>query len=183
MLSGLSSRISADLTGSNTANAITGHAGTNTLKGEGGNDVLKASSGNDRVYGGTGDDKLYGGLGNDRLYGGTGSDRDIFVFDTRPNKSSNVDRVYDFNPRYDTFHLDNAVFTKLGSGSAARPVKFKADMFVKGANAQDAEDRIIYDRKTGALSYDQDGTGSKAQVKIATLDKNLALTHNDFFVV
>jgi serralysin len=183
MLSGLSSRMAADLTGSNTANAITGHAGANTLKGEGGNDLLKAASGNDRVYGGTGDDKLYGGLGNDRLYGGTGSDQDIFVFDTRPNKSTNVDRVYDFNPRYDTFQLDNAVFTKLGTGSAARPKKFSSDMFVKSNKAQDAEDRVIYDRKTGALYYDQDGTGSKAQVKIATLNKNLALTHNDFFVI
>ncbi len=56
-------------------------------------------------------------------------------------------------------------------------------MFVKATKAQDAEDRIVYDRKTGALYYDQDGSGSKAQVKIAMLNKNLALTHNDFFVI
>ena len=49
------------------------------------------------------------------------------------------------------------------------PKKFKADMFVNGKKAQDPEDRIVYDRKTGSLYYDQDGTGSQAQVKIATL--------------
>jgi Ca2+-binding RTX toxin-like protein len=182
-LASLSARTAANLTGSSTANEITGHAGANLLKGEGGHDVLKASSGNDRVYGGTGNDKLYGGSGNDKLYGGTGSGRDIFVFDTRPNKSTNVDRVYDFNPRYDTFHLDNAAFTKLGTGSAARPKKFKSDMFVKSDKAQDGQDRIVYDKKTGALYYDKDGTGGAAQVKIATLSKNLALSHNDFFVI
>ena len=52
---------------------------------------------------------------------------------------------------------------------SSKGVKFKSDMFVKGKAAQDREDRIVYDSKTGALYYDQDGTGSNAQVKIATL--------------
>jgi Ca2+-binding RTX toxin-like protein len=153
------------------------------LTGTSGADMLKGGRYADTFKGQGGNDTIYGGLGNDRLYGGTGSGRDVFVFDTRPNKSSNVDKIYDFNPRYDSIQLDNAVFTKLGSGSAARPVKFKADMFVKGKTAQDREDRIVYDKDTGALYYDKDGTGAAAQVKIATLSKNLALTHNDFFVI
>jgi Ca2+-binding RTX toxin-like protein len=180
-LSGVSSRTAASLTGSDTANEITGHAGTNTLKGQGGHDVLKASLGNDSVYGGTGNDKVYGGAGNDRLYGEAG--RDMFVFDTRTNKRTNVDKVYDFRSRDDSFHLDNKVFTKLGSGTEARPKKFKADMFVENSRAQDAEDRIVYDRKTGNLYYDQDGTGSKAQVKIATLTNKAKLYWHDFFVI
>ncbi|MBM6579131.1 hypothetical protein ILT44_02960 [Microvirga sp. BT689] len=142
------------LKGSNFANVITGNAGAN---------------------------KIYGGLGNDLLRGGAG--KDTFVFDTKLNKSSNVDRILDFNVRDDSFHLDNKYFTKLGSGTASKPKKFGSDMFVKATKAQDREDRIIYDKKTGALYYDQDGTGSKAQVKIATLTKNLPLTHNDFFVI
>jgi Ca2+-binding RTX toxin-like protein len=56
-------------------------------------------------------------------------------------------------------------------------------MFVKGSHARDREDRIIYDTKTGALYYDKDGIGLSAQIKIATLNKNLKLTHKDFFVV
>jgi Ca2+-binding RTX toxin-like protein len=104
------------------------------------------------------------------------------VFDTRTNKSTNVDRVYDFRSRDDSFHLDNATFTKLGRGSTAG-VRFKSDMFVENNKAKDAEDRIVYDRKTGALYYDQDGTGSKAQVKIATISNKTKLYWHDFFVI
>ena len=101
----------------------------------------------------------------------------------KPSKSSNVDRIYDFNPKYDSFQLENAVFSKLGSGSSARPKKISAYMFVKGKSAQDNEDRLIYDQKAGALYYDKDGTGGASQVKIATLTKGLKLTYNDFFVI
>ncbi|MBW4953804.1 hypothetical protein KZW03_30345, partial [Klebsiella pneumoniae] len=120
-----------------------------------------------------------GGLGNDKLYGGAG--RDAFVFDTRPNKRTNADKVYDFKSRDDSFYLDNKYFTKLGSGSEARPKKFKSDMFIEGKKAQDREDRIVYDKKTGSLYYDQDGTGSKAQVKIATITNKTKLYWHDFF--
>lgn len=180
-LSGVSSTTAAYLIGSNSANEMIGHSGVNTLKGQGGNDVLKAGSGNDRLYGGIGNDTLYGGSGNDVLIGDSG--RDIFVFDTRPSQSANVDRIADFNPAYDTIWLDNRVFAKLGTGSLAKPTKLNPDMFVIGATAKDREDRIIYDKATGALYYDADGTGSTAQVKIATLSKNLKLTYHDFFVV
>lgn len=108
---------------------------------------------------------------------------DSLQSETRLNKSTNVDRVSDFRSADDTFWLDNKVFTKVGSGSLSRPKKFKSDMFTEGKAAQDAEDRIVYDKKTGALYYDQDGTGSKAQVKIATLVNKTKLTYHDFFVI
>jgi Ca2+-binding RTX toxin-like protein len=181
-LSGVSSKTSANLTGSNTDNEITGHAGVNTLRGLSGNDVLKASSGNDTLKGDVGSDKLYGGLGNDKLYGGTGSGKDVFVFDTRLNKTKNVDRIYDFNTKYDFIQLENKIFTKLGLDSP-KGVKLKSDMFVKGKAAQDREDRIIYDKSTGALYYDKDGTGSAAQVKIATLTNKAKLYWHDFYVI
>ncbi len=160
------------LKASDFANAITGNALNNSLWG---------LAGNDRITAGSGNDKIYGGLGNDTLYGEAG--RDIFVFDTKTNKSTNVDRVEDFRYQDDSIYLENKIFTKLGSGSATKPKKFKSDMFVQGKKALDREDRIVYDKKTGALYYDQDGTGSKAQVKIATLDKNLKLFYHDFYVI
>ncbi|MEE1657860.1 hypothetical protein VB618_16795 [Microvirga sp. CF3062] len=149
--------------GTNGNNVLKGNAVANTLKGNGGNDMI------------------YGMLGNDKLYGGTG--RDTFVFDTRLNKTKNVDKIYDFKSKDDTFHLDNAIFTKLGSGTAARPKKFKSDMFVEGKRAQDREDRIVYDKKTGALYYDKDGTGGSVQVKIATINNKTTLKFDDFFVI
>jgi Ca2+-binding RTX toxin-like protein len=178
-LSGVLSSRSANLTGSNTANAITGHGGRNSLKGQGGHDTLKASSGNDTLSGGTGNDTLQGGTGRDTLKGGSG--RDAFVFDTRPS-STHVDRIVDFRSADDSLFLDNAVFAGLGRGSSGG-VRFKADMFVEGTGAKDAQDRIVYDRATGSLYHDQDGTGAKAQVKIATLANKAPLSHLDFFVI
>jgi Ca2+-binding RTX toxin-like protein len=180
---------SLNLSGSNFSNTIIGGGGTNILRGYGGNDLLQAEAGHDRIYGDSGNDTIFGGPGNDVIFGGSGTDRlygeagrDIFVFDTKASKT-NVDRIYKYNPKDDTIWLDNAVFTKLGKGSLTKPKKFKSDMFVKSNRALDREDRIIYDKKTGALYYDKDGTGSAAKVKVANLDKKLKLTYHDFFVV
>jgi Ca2+-binding RTX toxin-like protein len=168
------------LAGSNFANAIIGNSLSNSLWGQAGNDRLTGDLGNDRLYGGSGNDRVAGGSGNDQLKGEAG--RDVFVFDTRLSKSTNVDKVYDFKSRDDSFQLENSIFTKLGKGSS-KGVKFKSDMFVEGKKAQDREDRIVYDKKTGALYYDQDGTGSKAQVKIATITNKTKLYYHDFFVI
>jgi len=144
-------------------------------------DKLAGAEGRDLLSGEAGRDTIHGGVGNDKLYGGRG--QDVFVFDTTPNKTTNVDRIVDFNPKYDAIWLDDSVFAGLGDGTISTPVKFKSDMFVKGTKAKDRQDRIIYDSETGALYYDQDGTGSKAKVKIAILPANLKLTYNDFFAV
>jgi len=128
-----------NLTGSDYGNTILGNAGRNRLQGQGGGDVMRAEAGND---------VLSGGLGSDQLRGGAG--KDVFVFDTRTNKSTNVDKIDDFSSRHDSLHLDNAIFTKLGKGSS-NGMKFKADMFVEASRAQDTQDRIIYNKKTGVL--------------------------------
>ncbi|WP_315986524.1 M10 family metallopeptidase C-terminal domain-containing protein [Microvirga sp. Mcv34] len=154
------------------ADTLQGNAAANLLKGNDGIDTLFGDVGNDTLYGGAGDDKLYGGAG-----------RDSFVFDSKVGKGANVDRIYDFNPTYDSILLDNKIFTKLGAGSPSSPKMFNVDMFVRASKAQDREDRIIYDRKTGALLYDADGTGAAAKVKIATLGKTLKLGYQDLFVI
>ncbi|MET0743603.1 MAG: calcium-binding protein, partial [Microvirga sp.] len=59
----------------------------------------------------------------------------------------------------------------------------KSDFFHTGAAAHDADDHLIYNRSTGALYYDSDGTGAAKQVLLATLSKNLKMTYKDFFVV
>ena len=105
------------------------------------------------------------------------------MFNTRLNKSTNVDKIYDFRYQDDSFQLDNRYFTKLGSGTESKPKKFNSDMFVTGTKAKDREDRIVYDKKSGNLYYDQDGTGSKAQVKIATIVNKTTLKFDDFFVI
>ncbi|MGO4705593.1 cadherin domain-containing protein [Microvirga sp. 2MCAF38] len=146
------------------------------------NEIAKGSAGNDVLKGGTGKDRFYGGLGNDALEGGKG--QDIFVFNTKTNKKTNVDTIKDFSVKDDTIWLDNAIFKKLGkSGSEKKPAKLSKDFFTIGIKAADAKDYLIYNKKTGSLSYDADGSGKGAAVQIAKLAKNLKLTEKDFFVV
>lgn len=155
--------------GSGGSDFIVGTSVSNSIKGLGGNDVLK---------GGGGNDYLYGGLGNDKLYGGSG--KDTFVFDTKPNKFSNKDTIYDFSVKDDTIRIDNAVFTKVGANGALKSSAFWSS---KDGKAHDSSDRIIYDKDGGQLYYDADGSGKGAAVQIAQLTKYLVMTYNDFRVV
>jgi Ca2+-binding RTX toxin-like protein len=163
---------------------LRGTAGANTLAGRGNNDILSGLSGKDGLYGNGGNDKLSGGLGNDTLSGGTGSD--IFVFDAklsktnRLNKQQNLDRITDFSVADDTIHLTKGVFTKIAKKGVLAGSAFYAS--TKGV-AHDASDRIVYNKKTGALFYDKDGSGAAEAIQIATLSSRLGLTSTDFFVI
>lgn len=122
--------------------------------------------------------KLAGGGGNDTLRGGLGND--VFVFDTAIG-AANRDTIVDFSNvsgNNDTFQLDNAVFTRLGAAGALNTSFFKA-----GTTAQDANDYIVYNKATGALYYDADGSGGGAAVQIATLSNRPTLTAGDFVVI
>ena len=167
--------------GTTAADVVYGGGGRDTLSGNAGDDTLKGGSGSDTLAGGVGNDRLWGGLGKDVLSGNTG--KDAFVFDTKLSKTTNVDTLKDYNVRDDSVWLENAVFKGIGSGSLAKPKKLSSDAFHAGKAAADAQDRIVYDKATGGLYYDRDGTGAAAQVKFATLKKGLALNHHDFFVI
>lgn len=57
-----------------------------------------------------------------------------------------------------------------------------ADAFRLGKIAQDATDRILYDRKTGALYFDADGNGAGEAVQFAQLKAGADLSHLDFIL-
>jgi Ca2+-binding RTX toxin-like protein len=151
------------------------------LTGTAGAEKYFGGRGNDRINTGGGNDWLGGGLGNDVLTGGKG--KDAFVFNTKPHKKSNIDKVADFNVKDDSFYLDNAVFKKLGKGTELSPGKLKAGLFTIGDKAKDKNDYLVYDNKKGVLYYDEDGSGAKAAVAFASLGKNLKMTLKDFFVI
>ncbi len=69
--------------------------------------------------------------------------------------------------------------------STLSPGALDADAFkdVGTGATVDANDRIVYDSRTGALSYDADGSGAGAAVQFATLDNRAALNAGDFVVV
>ena len=88
-----------------------------------------------------------------------------------------MDKISKFSTKDDRIALEVDFFAGL-IGS-----KLASSTFYIGTKAKDADDRIIYNKTSGALSYDADGSGSMAAVKFATLDKNLKLTASDFILI
>ncbi len=127
------------------------------------------------IVGTVGKNVLAGGLGNDTLAGGAGAD--TFLFNTALNKTTNVDRITDFNVAQDTIQLENAVFKGLANGWLA------ASAFHTGMAAADTLDRVIYNKATGAILFDADGSGRGAAIQFATVTAGLSLTHLDFQVI
>jgi Ca2+-binding RTX toxin-like protein len=122
----------------------------------------------------------------DRLSGSTGGD--VFVFDSklgtaRTDRKVNFDTITDFSVKYDSLWLDHAVFRKIGSGTLLSPKQLNKKFFTVGDEAKDGNDYLIYNKKTGVLSYDADGSGSKQAIEFAQLKKGLSLTHKDLFVI
>ncbi len=160
--------------GSGKADRMAGDGKANVFQGNGGKDVLTGRGGADKLEGGAGNDQLNGGLGKDVLTGGAG--KDVFIFDTAAGRA-NLDRITDFNVVADTIRLDRSVYDQLATGRLA------AQAFTIGAAAKDADDRIVYNGKTGMLLYDADGAGGTAAVQIAQLSAGLKLTAADFDVI
>jgi Ca2+-binding RTX toxin-like protein len=129
-------------------------------------DILDGGGGNDRVGGGPGDDVVTGGRG-----------KDTFVISGPVNAFVNVDEIADFKPKDDMIELDKSVFAAPNAG------KLKAKHFVLGKKAKDGNDHVIYNKKNGGVYYDEDGKGDDPMVQFAQLDKKLAMTNADFFVV
>ena len=165
----------ATLTGASNIN-ITGNSLSNTITGNTGNNTLAAGAGNDTVNGGGGNDKIFGSVGNDTLTGGTGND--IFVFNTTLNAATNIDTIKDFSAAPDTIWLENAFFTTLGVAGALPSGAFRI-----GSAALDSDDRIIYNRDTGALIYDANGSASGGEIQFAKLATGLAITSADFLII
>ncbi|WP_414473404.1 right-handed parallel beta-helix repeat-containing protein [Microvirga sp. M2] len=147
-----------DLTGNRLNNTLTGNAASNVIKGADGNDVLN------------------GGGGNDALFGGTGYD--VFIFNTALSSISNKDRIADFNPRYDTIKLENAIFKSLKSTGTLDPASFTV-----GSSAKDANDYIGYNKTTGDVWYDSNGSKAGGHVTFANVGADKAVTYADFIVI
>ncbi|EIM24711.1 M10 family metallopeptidase C-terminal domain-containing protein [Microvirga lotononidis] len=153
-----------------------GGTGNDVLVGNVGSNVLKGGAGKDCLNGLDGADTLHGGAGRDVLLGGEGMD--VFVFDTSLRKGVDLDHILDFSVADDTVYLENAVFSHLG-----RAGKLASAAFWTGSKAHDRSDRVIYDKKSGLLYYDPDGTGDSGQIKFAQLTKGLKMTAGDFRII
>lgn len=181
--------VSGTMAGLSGDDRLTGNGYANTLSGGNGNDTLFGVAGKDRLIGGRGNDQIYGGLANDTLYGSDGADRlsggggadvlsggagvDQFVFDVGPTYA-NRDLITDFG-NADHILLENSIFNRLGAAGA-----LKASQFKLIGSTLDSSDRILYDRDTGMIYYDADGSGAIARTGIARLANAPVLGFDDF---
>lgn len=148
---------------------LLGGADNDRLVGGRGNDILNGGAGNDRLVSGPGNSRLLGGQGNDILIGGTGRNalsggggRDRFVFE---KAQGTADVVTDFNARQDQIVIARRGFGAVGLSAGRLPDR----QFVLGSRAQSADERFIYDDRSGTLFFDPDGNGSQKQRAIAVL--------------
>ena len=151
-----------------------GNSGNDTLNGANHDDRLYGGSGNDKLFGKDGDDFLFGGPGNDVLAPSDGADR--LYFDTRLNADKNVDHVQGFDLS-DTFYLDRGIFPTIAPGYLTD------EAFVIGPKATEPDDRIIYQKSTGKLFFDADGSkDNHHQILFAVVDNKADLNYSDFYI-
>lgn len=143
-------------TGNYRDNQISGNEAANMLNGREGNDVLDGKGGSD---------VLIGGLG-----------ADVFAFTTVAN-GANVDQIGDFQAGTDRIALDDGAFAGLAPGALS------SEAFRVAGASVDADDRVLYDRTSGALLFDADGAGGAEAVMVAMLQPGLDLTFSDFLVI
>jgi len=154
----------------------TGNAENNTLTGNAENNTLTGLAGNDTLLGGNGNDTLYGGLGNDILNGGSGLD--VLVFNEILS-STHIDQIVNFSAADDTIWLGKRYFKAFTASG-----KIADEAFNFGSAATQSDDRIIYNKQTGALLYDADGLGGAVAMQFAQLSGLTdSLSASDFYVI
>jgi peptidoglycan/xylan/chitin deacetylase (PgdA/CDA1 family) len=138
--------------------------------------TLTGESAGNTLVGTVMSDTLHGLFGADTLTGGPGADR--FVFETALSATTNVDTITDFTSGTDTLVLQDLIFANVPRGTLA------AAGFVSSAApvAADANDRILYNTTTGAVSYDADGSAAAPAMVFAMLSNHPALTAQDIYV-
>ncbi|PDT10290.1 calcium-binding protein, partial [Rhizobium sp. M1] len=166
----------ASISGSDANDFIDATGSGDTVFGGAGADRLAGWAGEDWLSGESGADTLIGGGGRDTLTAGDGAD--LFVFDILET-DENSDLLIDFAGSGldgDTIQLRGSVFSSIG-------LSLTANEFAFGTQAQDGDDRIVYDQSEGILYYDSNGNVDGGQVLLATLANRADLSVSDFQII
>lgn len=160
------------LTGTDASESVMGSNGNDTLLGNRGDDSLVGGAGNDSMDGGEDNDTLIGNAGVDICTGGYGADQFVFNLNARFNRTlMGVDQITDFTKGEDKIALSKTTFR------GVKRITFETVKNQKQAQLSDAT--FTYIRKTGVLSYNQNGDkagfGSGGQFADLTNGLNLAV--------
>ena len=79
----------------------------------------------------------------------------------KPNKSTNLDKVVDFNVKDDASISTTPSSPSSEEGHRSQPGKLSKAFFTIGDKAKDKNDYVVYDNKKGVLYYDEDGSGGR----------------------
>lgn len=124
-------------------------------------------------------DSLNGNRGNDTLAGGGGGDS--FEFRQAPG-SGNRDTLTDFTRGSDRLTFSRAALKGLGTGSTLSAAQLL--LFSGGTPSQTSTTRFLFNTSTSVLSYDADGSASKAApVEVALLSGVTTLSAGDFSLI
>ena len=152
--------------GSDFADELFGRAGNDALFGWLGDDFIKGNKGNDFLVGDDGFDQLWGGPGDD-----------VFGFQIDPLfLPVGYDRIKDFNKAGEDL-IGLQIFDL-----NVPPGHLGEQYFHKGTAATTAEQIVIYDKSTGNIFFDVDGTGVEAQFQLAKVKAGTKLHADDFYV-
>lgn len=146
------------------------------VKGREGDDLLVGGDGNQVLKGGKGNDLIGGGQEKDKLYGGNGKDTFFFDFSGAGNEAVELPvthRIKDFDSEDDTIAL---------SFKGLEPGFLDSDLFKKGPEATSEDHRIIYDKDTGKLYFDDDGSGDFDQIHFGSVKAGTTVKASDFIV-
>jgi len=163
-----------------TSAAFGGFYGTQTLIGI--EDVIGSSErdyltgdGNDNsLDGGGGSDELTGLGGHDVLKGGKRGDNFIFRPVGERFDAADSDTVLDFNVKEaDCVTIFTADLSEYNLAPAH---------FASGSAATTPEQRVIYDKSSGRLYYDYDGSGPDAKILLATFANKPELSTSNIYI-
>lgn len=144
-----------------------------------GNDTGWGNAAANYIYGRAGSDTIAGLAGNDTLFGELGGD--TFLFNTRPNSTTNRDTIADFESGSDLIGLARRYLGE--AEDTLGNVRLYEGDGITGRDVRAHIGAVLFDSETGALYYDADGAGAGAAIHFVTLTNVINLEQTDFFFV
>lgn len=161
----------AKMKGSSAEDTLFALEGGKALAGDGNDFIMGFGSGPVILKGGDGDDTFLGN-GKSKLWGGAGDDIFHFRF------PGGADKAKDFSIKDDIVGLHPDLFASINySVGPIDDLQFRV-----GEAATTPGEIVLYDKKTGSLSIDLDGSGAMAKVQVGILPDHLKLKADDIFI-